>query len=52
MFAQTVSYAAVRSRKSASIQLLLKTVLDVGGQGSDLVTSAPGFPETSLIWTK
>jgi len=34
---------------SASLQLLLKTVLDVGGQDSDLVTSALGFPESSLI---
>jgi len=28
---------------SASLQLRLKTAHDVGGQGSNLVTSAPGF---------
>jgi len=32
---------------SASRQLLPKTFLNVGGQGSDLVTSAPGSPETN-----
>jgi len=34
------------------LQLLLKTVLDVGGQGRELVTSVPGFLETTLIWAK
>jgi len=36
-------------KDSASVQLWLKTVLDVSGQDSNLVTSAMGFLETSLI---
>jgi len=32
--------------------LLLESIFDESGEGSNLITSASTFPETSLVWTE
>ena len=50
---QTVSYAAVKSRKMAPVfRFCWNPFFDESGEGSNLVTSASTFPETSLVWTE
>ena len=39
-------------KNGASLKVLLESIFDESGEGSNLITTASTFPETSLVWTE